>query len=105
VHSGALFALVVFIAASVWLDTLAQRVVEKGASSGILPRQPRPGRLGFGSDRHRAAAALHDFPDTYTYGWVGGYSSPDMVVPLTNFAIIGKRIARSRKTGASRFPI
>ena len=47
------------------------------------------------------------FPSlVYTYGWIvalwiGSY----MVVPLTGFAIIGKRIAQiSRRTGAVTMP-
>jgi SSS family solute:Na+ symporter/sodium/pantothenate symporter len=106
---GALFALVVFIAASVWLGTLAQRVVEKGSFlKGYFL-----GNRGLGvwalalTATVQSGGTFMGFPGyVYAYGWVGAlFIASYMVVPLTGFAIIGKRIAQiSRKTGAITIP-
>lgn len=106
---GALFALVVFIAASVWLGTLAQRVVEKGSFlKGYFL-----GNRGLGVWAMALTATVQSggtfmgFPGfVYTYGWAGAlWIAGYMVVPLTGFAIIGKRVAQiSRKTGAITIP-
>jgi len=106
---GALFALVVFIAASVWLGTLAQRVVEKGSFlKGYFL-----GNRGLGvwalalTATVQSGGTFMGFPGyVYAYGWVGSlFIASYMVVPLTGFAIIGKRIAQiSRKTGAITMP-
>src|SRR5688572_22168354 len=106
---GALFALVVFIDASVWLGTLAQRVVEKGSFlKGYFL-----GNRGLGvwalalTATVQSGGTFMGFPGyVYAYGWVGAlFIASYMVVPLTGFAIIGKRIAQiSRKTGAITIP-
>lgn len=106
---GALFALVVFIAASVWLGTLAQRVVEKGSFlKGYFL-----GNRGLGvwalalTATVQSGGTFMGFPSyVYAFGWVGAlFIASYMVVPLTGFAIIGKRIAQiSRKTGAITIP-
>ena len=106
---GALAALVLFIAASVWLGTLAQRVVEKSEFiQGYFQ-----GNRGLGAWTIALTATVQSggtfmgFPGyVYSAGWIvalwiGSY----MVVPLTGFAVIGKRIAQiSRRTGAVTMP-
>lgn len=106
---GAITALVVFIAASVWLGTVAQRVVERSQFiQGYFQ-----GNRGLGAWTIALTATVQSggtfmgFPSlVYTYGWIvalwiGSY----MVVPVTGFAIIGKRIAQiSRRTGAVTMP-
>jgi sodium/pantothenate symporter len=106
---GALAALVLFIAASVWLGTIAQRVVERSEFiQGYFQ-----GNRGLGAWTIALTATVQSggtfmgFPSlVYTYGWIvalwiGSY----MVVPLTGFGVIGKRIAQiSRRTGAVTMP-
>src|SRR5580765_5895038 len=106
---GALAALVIFIAASVWLGTIAQKVVERSQFiQGYFQ-----GNRGLGAWTIALTATVQSggtfmgFPSlVYSYGWIvalwiGSY----MVVPLTGFAIIGKRIAQiSRRTGAVTMP-
>ncbi|HEY2415259.1 MAG TPA: sodium:solute symporter [Pirellulaceae bacterium] len=106
---GAITALVLFIVASVWLGTVAQRVVERSQFiQGYFQ-----GNRGLGAWTIALTATVQSggtfmgFPSlVYTYGWIvavwiGSY----MVVPLTGFAIIGKRIAQiSRRTGAVTMP-
>ena len=106
---GAITALVLFIAASVWLGTVAQRVVERSQFiQGYFQ-----GNRGLGAWTIALTATVQSggtfmgFPSlVYTYGWIvalwiGSY----MVVPLTGFAVIGKRIAQiSRRTGAVTMP-
>ena len=106
---GALTALALFIVASVWLGTLAQRVVERSEFiQGYFQ-----GNRGLGAWTIALTATVQSggtfmgFPSlVYTHGWIvalwiGSY----MVVPLTGFAVIGKRIAQiSRRTGAVTMP-
>jgi sodium/pantothenate symporter len=106
---GALAALVLFIAASVWLGTIAQRVVERSQFiQGYFQ-----GNRGLGAWTIALTATVQSggtfmgFPSyVYTHGWIvalwiGSY----MVVPLTGFGVIGKRIAQiSRRTGAVTMP-
>src|SRR5262245_30159 len=106
---GAITALVVFIAASVWLGTVAQRVVERSQFiQGYFQ-----GNRGLGAWTIALTATVQSggtFMGTpsliYTYGWIvalwiGSY----MVVPITGFGLIGKRIAQiSRRTGAVTMP-
>jgi SSS family solute:Na+ symporter/sodium/pantothenate symporter len=106
---GAITALVVFIAASVWLGTVAQRVVERSQFiQGYFQ-----GNRGLGAWTIALTATVQSggtfmgFPSlVYTYGWIVAlWISSYMVVPLTGFAIIGKRIAQiSRRTGAVTMP-
>jgi len=106
---GTMVALVIFIAASVWLGTLAQKVVSKGSFvKGFFL-----GNRGLGAWAVALTATVQSggtfmgFPSlVYSYGWIvalwiGSY----MVVPITGFGIVGKRIAQiSRKTGAITMP-
>ena len=106
---GTMVALIIFIAASVWLGTLAQKVVSKGSFvKGFFL-----GNRGLGAWAVALTATVQSggtfmgFPSlVYSYGWIvalwiGSY----MVVPLTGFGIVGKRIAQiSRQTGAITMP-
>ena len=106
---GAMISLVLFIAASVWLGTVAQRVVERSQFiQGYFQ-----GNRGLGAWTIALTATVQSggtfmgFPSlVYTYGWtvalwIGSY----MVVPITGFGLIGKRIAQiSRRTGAVTMP-
>ena len=106
---GTMIALVIFIAASVWLGTLAQKVVSKGSFvKGFFL-----GNRGLGAWAVALTATVQSggtfmgFPSlVYSHGWIvalwiGSY----MVVPITGFGIVGKRIAQiSRQTGAITMP-
>jgi sodium/pantothenate symporter len=106
---GTLFVLVLLIGASVWLGTLAQRVVEKGS----FVKGYFLGNRGLGAWALALTATVQSggtfmgFPSlVYTYGWIvalwiAGY----MVVPITGFGVLGKRLAQlSRRTGAITMP-
>ncbi len=106
---GTLFVLVLLIVASVWLGTIAQRVVQKGAFlKGYFL-----GNRGLGAWALALTATVQSggtfmgFPSlVYSHGWIvalwiAGY----MVVPLTGFGVVGKRLAQlSRRTGAMTVP-
>src|SRR3989440_4790818 len=91
---GAIAALVLFIAASVWLGTIAQKVVERSQFiQGYFQ-----GNRGLGAWTIALTATVQSggtfmgFPG-YVYAagwivalWIGSY----MVVPLTGFGVIGK---------------
>lgn len=106
---GVLAALLIFIAASVWLGTLAQRAMEKkDFMQGFFL-----GNRGLGAWTLALTATVQSggtfmgFPSlVYSFGWIvavwiGSY----MVVPLTGFAVVGKRLAQlSRQTNAVTVP-
>jgi sodium/pantothenate symporter len=106
---GTLIALMIFIGASVWLGTLAQRVVKKSSFvKGFFL-----GNRGLGAWAVALTATVQSggtfmgFPSlVYSHGWIvalwiGSY----MVVPITGFGLVGKRIAHiSRHTGAITMP-
>lgn len=106
---GALVALLVFVVASVWLGTVAQRIVERGSFlKGYFL-----GNRGLGAwalaltTTVQSGGTFMGFPSlVYSHGWVltlwiAGY----MVVPITGFGMIGKRMAQlSRRTGAITVP-
>lgn len=104
-----LFALLAFLAISVWLGTLAQRAMDKSNFlEGFFL-----GNRGLGAWALALTATVQSggtfmgYPAlVYDYGWVGLlWISSYMVVPLTGFAVIGKRLAQlSRKTGAVTVP-
>lgn len=106
---GALVALVLFIVASVWLGAMAQKVVERSRFiQGYFQ-----GNRGLGAWTIALTATVQSggtfmgFPSlVYTSGWVVAlWIASYMVVPLTGFAVIGKRIAQiSRRTGAVTVP-
>jgi len=106
---GTMLALIVLIVASVWLGTVAQRAMSRGSFlKGFFL-----GNRGLGAWAIALTATVQSggtfmgFPSlVYSHGWIvalwiGSY----MVVPITGFGIIGKRIAQiSRKTGAITMP-
>jgi sodium/pantothenate symporter len=106
---GAIIALVLFIAASVWLGTVAQKVVERSRFvQGYFQ-----GNRGLGAWTIALTATVQSggtfmgFPSlVYTYGWIVAlWIASYMVVPITGFGLIGKRIAQiSRRTGAVTMP-
>jgi SSS family solute:Na+ symporter/sodium/pantothenate symporter len=106
---GAIAALVLFIAASVWLGTLAQKVVERSHFiQGYFQ-----GNRGLGPWTIALTATVQSggtfmgFPSlVYTYGWIVAlWIASYMVGPLIGFGLIGKRIAQiSRCTGAVTVP-
>jgi sodium/pantothenate symporter len=106
---GAMIALVTFIAASVWLGTVAQRVVEKSSFiQGYFQ-----GNRGLGAWTIALTATVQSggtfmgFPSlVYTSGWIVAlWIASYMVVPITGFGLIGKRVAQiSRRTGAVTMP-
>jgi Na+/pantothenate symporter len=106
---GTLFVLVLLIGASVWLGTVAQRVVERGS----FVKGYFLGNRGLGAWALALTATVQSggtfmgFPSlVYSYGWIvalwiAGY----MVVPITGFGVLGKRVAQlSRRTGAITVP-
>ncbi len=106
---GVIAALILFIAASVWLGTIAQKVVRKSSFvKGFFL-----GNRGLGAWALALTATVQSggtfmgFPAlVYSHGWIvalwiGSY----MVVPITGFGIVGKRVAQiSRRTGAITMP-
>ena len=106
---GTLMALLLFIAASVWLGTVAQRVVEKGSFlKGYFL-----GNRGLGAWALALTATVQSggtfmgFPSyVYTSGWIVAlWISAYMVVPISGFGVLGKRFAQlSRRTGAITVP-
>jgi SSS family solute:Na+ symporter/sodium/pantothenate symporter len=106
---GALTMLVVVMAVSVWLGTQAQKAVERG---GFI-KGYFLGNRGLGAWALALTATVQSggtfmgFPSlVYTYGWIVAlWIASYMVVPLTGFAVLGKRFAQlSRRTGAITIP-
>ncbi len=106
---GALLALLLFIAASVWLGTLAQRAVQRGKFlKGYFLGNRTLGSWAVAlTATVQSGGTFMGFPSlVYSHGWVlavwiGSY----MVVPLTAFGVLGKRFAQlSRRTGAITIP-
>jgi len=106
---GTLIMLVLLIVSSVWLGALAQRAVERGS----FLRGYFLGNRGLGAWALALTATVQSggtfmgFPSlAYTFGWIvalwiAGY----MVVPMTGFGVLGKRLAQlSRRTGAITIP-
>src|SRR5262245_15854785 len=106
---GTPFMLLVVMAISVWLGTQAQKAVEKGG----FVKGYFLGNRGLGAWALALTATVQSggtfmgFPSlVYTHGWIvalwiAGY----MVVPITGFAVLGKRFAHlSRRTGAITVP-
>jgi sodium/pantothenate symporter len=106
---GVMAMLCVLIAASVWLGTVAQRVVERGSfMKGYFL-----GNRGLGSWALALTATVQSggtfmgFPSfVYSFGWVVAlWIAAYMVVPVSGFGILGKRFAQlSRRTGAITVP-
>ena len=105
-----LFALLLFIAASVWLGALAQKAMEKKKDflQGFFL-----GNRGLGAWTLALTATVQSggtfmgFPSlVYSFGWIVAlWIASYMVVPLTGFAVVGKRLAQlSRQTNAVTVP-
>ena len=106
---GPLVVLFAVIAASLWLGTAAQRAVEKGSFlKGYFL-----GNRGLGvwalalTATVQSGGTFMGFPSlVYRNGWsaalwISGY----MILPITAFAVLGKRLAQvSRATGALTVP-
>lgn len=106
---GAFVALLTFLVISLVIGVVAQRVVERRSFlKGYFL-----GNRGLGSWTVALTATVQSggtfmgFPSlVYSHGWIvalwiGSY----MVVPLTGFAVLGKRISQiSRRTGAITLP-
>jgi sodium/pantothenate symporter len=106
---GALAMLLIVMAVSVWLGTRAQRAVEKGG----FVKGYFLGNRGLGAWALALTATVQSggtfmgFPSlVYTHGWIVAlWIASYMVVPLTGFAVLGKRFAQlSRRTGAITVP-
>jgi sodium/pantothenate symporter len=106
---GTLAALVLFIFASMWIGMLANRAMQ----STTFAKGFFLGNRGLGAWALALTATVQSggtfmgFPSVvYTHGWIvalwiGGY----MVVPITGFGVLGKRLAQlSRRTGAITVP-
>jgi SSS family solute:Na+ symporter/sodium/pantothenate symporter len=102
-------ALLLFIAASVWLGTVAQKAMQKKEflKSFFL------GNRGLGAWTLALTATVQSggtfmgFPSlVYSFGWIVAlWIASYMVVPLTGFAVVGKRLAQlSRQTNAVTVP-
>lgn len=106
---GAIVALIIFIAASMWIGILANAATRDGSFlKGFFL-----GNRGLGSWALALTATVQSggtfmgFPSlVYTHGWsVALWIASYMVVPITGFAILGKRFAQlSRRTGAITIP-
>jgi SSS family solute:Na+ symporter/sodium/pantothenate symporter len=106
---GAMAMLVLFIAGSMWIGALANRATRgTGFMQGFFL-----GNRGLGVWALALTATIQSggtfmgFPSyVYSHGWIvalwiGSY----MVVPITGFGILGKRLAQlSRRTGAITVP-
>ncbi|HVX15403.1 MAG TPA: sodium:solute symporter [Pirellulales bacterium] len=107
--AGTLVALLVFVAASVWLGSVAQRIVQRGS----FLRGYFLGNRGLGAWALALTATVQSggtfmgFPSlVYSHGWsLALWIASYMVVPITGFAFVGKRLAQlSRRTGAITMP-
>jgi len=106
---GTLAMLLIVIAVSVWLGTQAQKAVERGGfMKGYFL-----GNRGLGAWALALTATVQSggtfmgFPSlVYAHGWVVAlWIASYMVVPITGFAVLGKRFAQiSRRTGAITVP-
>jgi len=106
---GTLTALVIFILASMWIGVLANRAMREGSFlKGFFL-----GNRGLGSWALALTATVQSggtfmgYPSlVYSHGWsVALWIASYMVVPLTGFAILGKRLAQiSRRCGAITMP-
>lgn len=104
-----LLALLIFIGASVWLGTMAQKAMEsKEFLKGFFL-----GNRGLGAWTLALTATVQSggtfmgFPSlVYSHGWIVLlWIGPYMVVPLMGFALIGKRLAQlSRLTDSFTIP-
>lgn len=106
---GTSFMLLLFILGSVWIGILANRAT----SGGGFMKGFFLGNRGLGAWALALTATVQSggtfmgFPSlVYKHGWIVGlWIASYMVVPITGFGIIGKRLAHlSRRTGAVTVP-
>lgn len=106
---GTLAALVIFIVASMYIGMLANKAMQ----SGTFMKGFFLGNRGLGAWALALTATVQSggtfmgFPSlVYTHGWIVLlWISSYMVVPITGFGVLGKRLAQlSRKTGALTVP-
>lgn len=106
---GTLAMLLVVMAVSVWLGMRAQKAVERG---GFI-KGYFLGNRGLGAWALALTATVQSggtfmgFPSlVYAHGWIVAlWIASYMVVPITAFAVLGKRFAQlSRRTGAITVP-
>jgi sodium/pantothenate symporter len=106
---GVLAALVLVIGFSMWLGMAAQKVVERGTFlKGYFLGNRSLGVWAMAlTATVQSGGTFMGFPSlVYSHGWIlalwiGSY----MIVPLTGFAVLGKRFAQlSRRTGALTVP-
>ena len=106
---GALVALLLVIAISVWIGTQAQKAVARGTFlTGFFL-----GNRGLGAWALALTATVQSggtfmgYPSLiYSHGWIVGlWIASYMLVPLSGFAVLGKRLAQlSHRTGAITVP-
>jgi sodium/pantothenate symporter len=106
---GTLIALGLFIVASMWIGVLANRATREGSFlKGFFL-----GNRGLGSWALALTATVQSggtfmgFPSlVYSHGWsVALWIASYMVVPITGFGVLGKRLAQiSRRCGAITVP-
>ena len=106
---GTLVALVLFILASMWIGMLANKAMQ----SGTFMKGFFLGNRGLGAWALALTATVQSggtfmgFPSlVYTHGWtVALWICSYMVVPITGFGVLGKRLAQiARRTGALTVP-
>lgn len=106
---GTLLALILVIGASGWLGLMAERAMRRGS----FLRGYFLGNRGLGAWALALTATVQSggtfmgFPSLiYSHGWVVAlWIASYMVVPITGFGFVGKRLAQlSRRTGAITVP-
>src|SRR5919106_553761 len=106
---GTIAALLLFIAASVWIGAMASRAMRRGT----FMRSFFLGNRGLGAWALALTATVQSggsfmgFPSlVYSHGWtVALWISAYMVVPISGFGVLGKRMAQiSRRTSAITVP-
>jgi sodium/pantothenate symporter len=108
-HFGTIVALVVFIVASVVLGTLAGRVIRRSSFvQGYFLGNRALGAWAIAlTATVQSGGTFMGFPSlVYTHGWIVGlWIASYMIVPITGFGLVGKRIALiSRTTQAVTMP-
>jgi SSS family solute:Na+ symporter/sodium/pantothenate symporter len=106
---GVLVALVAVIGVSVWLGELAQRAVRRGSFvSGYFLGHRSLGVWAMAlTATVQSGGTFMGFPSlVFSHGWIVSlWIASYMVVPITGFAVMGKRLAQlSRRTGAITLP-
>jgi SSS family solute:Na+ symporter/sodium/pantothenate symporter len=106
---GTLIMLLLVMAVSVWLGTQAHKAVERGGFvKGYFLGNRALGAWALAlTATVQSGGTFMGFPSlVYTHGWIVAlWIASYMVVPITGFAVLGKRFAQlSRRTGAITVP-